>query len=184
MQMVDIEIFHKALKLTWFRRFFRGLCKNVEHLMKAFIKQPFLSYLGDDYYLAIAHEIGNPFWKEMIRYLALLFQANNHSFLTHPLWNNSKIRIDRSSIFLKKWNKKGIRFVNDLVDQEGRLLSRIDCGEKFNISLNFLQYFSVCQAIKCAYRAQLGQCSKQIPNPVFPCYIATVMSDKSVCSRT
>ena len=184
LKMVDIKIFHKALKLTWFRRFLKGGCENVEHLMNSFLKQPLhLSFLGDDYFLAKANETVNPFWKEMLTHLASLFQANYYSFLSHPLWKNSRIKIDKNSILLKSWSQKGILFVNDLVNEDGSLLSQTDCERKFNTSFNFLRYFSVCQAIKCAYKMELGQCSKHLHNPVVPSYIATLMSDKSGCSR-
>ena len=65
--------------------------------------------------------------------------------MAQPLFWNSKIQIDQKSIFFKKWNQKGIRFINDLVDQDGRILSPNEYEKKFSISLDFLQYSSVCQ---------------------------------------
>ena len=147
--MVDIDIFHKSLKLTWFRMFWGDMCNDVEHLMKAFLKQPLLLYLGDDYFFTLANKIDNPFWKEMLKYLGMVIQSNTHSFPAQPLWKNSKIQIDQKSIFFKKWNQIGIRFINDLVDQDGRILSRNEFEKKFSTSLDFLQYFSVCQVIIC-----------------------------------
>ena len=95
--------------------------------------------------------IDNPFWKEMLKYLGMFIQSNSNSFLAQPLWKNSKIQIDQKSIFFKKWNQKGIRFINDLVDRNGRIRSRNEFKNKISTSLDFLQYFSVCQVIKCTY---------------------------------
>ena len=100
--MVDVDIFHKSLKLTWFRISVWETCvlKDVEHLMKAFLKQPLLFNLGDDYFFTLARKIDNPFGKEMLKYLGLFIQSNNNSFLAQPLWKNSKIQIDQKSIYL------------------------------------------------------------------------------------
>ena len=79
---MDVDIFHKSMKLTWFKRFLGDNFKDVEHLMEACLKQPVLFYLGDDYIFTLANKIDNPFWKEMLKYLGLFIQSNSNFFGT------------------------------------------------------------------------------------------------------
>ena len=59
------------------------------------------------------------------------------------LWNNEEITIENKSIFWAHLFEKGICFVEDLLDENGNFLSLDDLQVKYNIHLNFLQYFQL-----------------------------------------
>ena len=63
------------------------------------------------------------------------------------LWNNEEITIENKSIFWAHLFEKGICFVEDLLDENGNFLSLDDLQVKYNIHLNFLQYFQLIAAI-------------------------------------
>ena len=65
----------------------------------------------------------------------LLIRADVSNWLSKPLWKNSSIQIGHESIFFKAWYEKGIRFINDLMDSSGRMISQEECGRKFNLKL-------------------------------------------------
>ena len=63
------------------------------------------------------------------------------------LWNNKKITIESKCIFWAHLFEKGICFVQDLLDQNGKFLSLEDLQVKCNVQLNFFQYFQLTAAI-------------------------------------
>ena len=63
------------------------------------------------------------------------------------LWNNKEIKIENKSIFWAHLFEKGICFVQDLLDKNGKFLSLDDLPVKYNVHLKFLQYFQLIAAI-------------------------------------
>ena len=53
---------------------------------------------------------------------------------------NSSIQIGREVVFFKVWYEKGIRYINDLIDSSGNIISQEECKRKFDLKLNFLSY--------------------------------------------
>ena len=63
------------------------------------------------------------------------------------LWNNKEITIENKSIFWTHLSEQGICFVHDLLDNNGRFLSLENVQRKYNVHLNFFQYFQLIAAI-------------------------------------
>ena len=64
------------------------------------------------------------------------------------LWNNKEITIENKSIFWAHLFEKGICFVQDLLDENGKFLSLDDLPVKYNVHPKFLQYFQLIAAIR------------------------------------
>ena len=76
------------------------------------------------------------------------------------LWNNREIKIEGKTLFWKTWFEKGIFLVQDLLNEDGKFLSLQEFQDKFDLEINFLQYFQMIAAIpseiKCsAYKTQI-----------------------------
>ena len=67
--------------------------------------------------------------------------------LTCPLWFNDQIRIDRKPVYLKVLYGKGIKFISDIFDSIGNLLSYNDFCHTYNIQLPFLHYHGLITAV-------------------------------------
>ncbi len=53
-------------------------------------------------------------------------------------WFNPYIKINNDIVFFKNWYKKGIKFINDLLDQEsGNFLSHDALNDKYHINASF-----------------------------------------------
>jgi len=63
------------------------------------------------------------------------------------LWNNKEITIESKSIFWKCLFEKGIYFVQDLLNTDGKFLSLEIVKRKYNVQLNYLKYFQLIAAI-------------------------------------
>ena len=59
------------------------------------------------------------------------------------LWNNKEITIENKSIFWTHLFEKGMCFIQDF----GKFLSLDDLQVKYDVHLNFLQYFQLITAI-------------------------------------
>ena len=63
------------------------------------------------------------------------------------LWNNTDINIENKSVFWKAWRDKNVLFVQDLLNNQGSYLSPQVFSDKYNIKVNFLQYYQITSAI-------------------------------------
>lgn len=63
------------------------------------------------------------------------------------LWNNKHKTIENTCIFWRNLFESGICFVRDVLDENGKFLSLEKFELKYNVHLNYLQYFQVIAAI-------------------------------------
>ena len=63
------------------------------------------------------------------------------------MWNNRDINIENKSVFWKAWRDKNVLFVQDLLNNQGNYLSPQEFRDKYNIKVNFLQYYQITSAI-------------------------------------
>ena len=93
---------------------------------------------GDKYPSILLHNTYNPFWKDVILAslsLHLAIKKTNIQVYNTPLWFNSDINIG----FKREWLEKGYTKLNDILDQNGNLLSNNDMTTN-GLKLNFLEY--------------------------------------------
>ena len=80
----------------------------------------------------------------------------NKWFEKYYAGKNSFIKVDHKTLYFKKWIKKGLVFVQDLLDQNGRLLSKDDFSRKASLTLAWLQYESIIAAIPKAWKTLIN----------------------------
>ena len=80
--------------------------------------------------------------------------------MAQPLWLNNLIKIDNKHIFKKTWVKKGIFFVNDLIDENGNIYSKQTLCEKYNLPVTFLEYYGLIAAIPMEWKNTVKGCNK------------------------
>ena len=64
------------------------------------------------------------------------------------LWWNDGIMIGNKSIKYKDWCQKGVRFVNDLLTDNGHFLEYTDFCNLYQLNSNILNYYGIVNAIK------------------------------------
>lgn len=86
------------------------------------------------------------FHKQILQFWKMIF---THNFSPHGsiLWNNRVITINRKSIFRRDWYEKGILFVKDVMDSDGRLLDYRAWLEKYDLNCTQREYNKICKAI-------------------------------------
>ena len=58
------------------------------------------------------------FYKDILRFFSYIFVNKSARYI---IWNNKEVLIDKKSIYWENWKNKGILFIQDLLDQEGKL---------------------------------------------------------------
>ena len=158
-KMVDIKIFLHALKLIWVRKWYSA---NESTMMRKqftyFIanKINFVFDGGAHYIASKLHLITNHFYRDVL--LALIEMKHKiHSCNVRDknvdmfLWLNDDIKIDGTPYILNEWYSKGIHRINDLLNENGAFYNLQQFTEKYNIRVNFLRFFGICQSIKACF---------------------------------
>ena len=94
------------------------------------------------------------FYKELLEYFQEL-RSNCEDPLQREfiLWNNKDINVENKSVFWKFWRDKNVLFVQDLLNNQGNYLSPQEFSNKYNIKVNFLQYYQILTAIPASLKS-------------------------------
>ena len=152
-KVTDLCMHCKSLKISWIRRFICSESFSL-HMFQSFLPPPYTSlqlFMGAEYYKELATTIRNPFWEEVLSAFSDLTQFTVNDIACQPLWNNPKIKVNDNVIYYKSWCAKGVRFVNDVLKTDGSFLSYFDFQHKYNVHVNFLQYYGFCNAIRFGF---------------------------------
>jgi hypothetical protein len=99
------------------------------------------------------------------------------------LWNNKEITIESKSIFWRHLFEKGICSVHDLLDTNGKFLSLENAQLKYNVHLNFFQYFQLIAAIP-SYLKKEAQETVLTNRDILDEIDVFYLSDKKIISLT
>ena len=88
-------------------------------------------------------------WKEALLSWACLLDTNipdeENKKLSSPVWYSPKV--SKMELYLPQWFNKGIVFVSDLIDSQGKFFSHHDLISKYSGPYNFLDYHRVRQCV-------------------------------------
>ena len=153
-KMIDIYAHCQSLKISWIRRIVKGsidsyiLCFLIASLPRQDDVILYMTCMGNHYFRELSKQTYNIFWSDMFSAYSyfLTIHYNNHvNVSSQPIWNNDNIKIGNLPIYMKKWCQKGVRFINDILDEEGRFLSLKDFQNIYDVRSNFLFLpYTVC----------------------------------------
>ena len=86
--------------------------------------------------------------------------------LQTPIFYNKNIKIWGSYMFYKAWYKRGIRFLNDLINENGTFYSHEEFQEITGINFDTLQYHETINAIKAYLKDIKINITHKMKNPV------------------
>ena len=98
-----------------------------------------------------------------------LLSMHGDNISMQPLWNNDYIKIGNIPIYSSKLCKKGVRFVNDILETNGDFFFSLEhFQEKCNIQIIFLFY----RGLHDANREWFNNCTifNKVPQPLSPRY--------------
>lgn len=151
LKMLNIEAYIQGLKLTWIRRLLGSDSKLTKlFFIQANIETECFAYTGMD---SNVNRITNKFWREVNEAWCELEKKQKETLKEtdisqETIWRNENIKVDNCKVFYKSWAKAGIWLINDLLSEDGKLLSFQQFQHIFSINTNFLIYHGILSAIR------------------------------------
>ena len=150
LKMINVINFEKALKLKWLK--YNLLHKKQDGFGLVDIDVQNLENItvfGGEWVLKHCKAL-NPFWKDVFSYwrefCASQQIVSNNEISCSAIWYNKCLNTE--NIHFPSWSKKGINFVNDIIDTYGNVLSLQTLKDRFKLNINFLHYHTVHTLIK------------------------------------
>ena len=165
---------------TWIRRLLLNESKWQE-LIKIHINLEMLTSCNVEYIQDILSTLNNQFCKDVLKsFLDINYETEigEEQILKSPLFYNRNIKIDRKYVFYKTWYDKGIRFVNDLVNQNGSFYSYQEVGIDGS-PLNILKYQGFIDSLKHFLSHTQIKLTKKVQDPFIPSHIKVFLQQKS-----
>ena len=186
LRMVDLENFIYSMKITWIRRYIHQpkTYFSIFNFMCPFMND--FQNFGAEFISTKIKRINNPFWKDVFSsykvFLDSLKPRTWDQFLSQPIWFNSNFKVGGTCMFYRNWYERGIRFVNDLLDENGSLLSYENVTQMFDLRTNFLDFRSVITTVRrflTMSNLNVAQCKLNVP--FLPFTLIEVLRNKKGC---
>ena len=150
LKMLNLNAFMGALKLTWIRRLLLSDCKW-QHFIKSEIDMKKLAACKTKYIEKIFSKVQNRFWKDVLQSFININKvkvSKQEQVLKSPLFLNENIKIGGSYIYYSSWFQIGIRYINDLIKDNGEFYTYEEFKDITGIHPNTLVYHGTIRAIK------------------------------------
>ena len=146
----DIKAYIKALKLTWFRKFFNCDHKWKYILLSTYPEMRNLHKYGPSIYADLNHT--NYFWKHVFEaYEQFSYKVKPKTpdeLLTEPLFFNKNIQIGNSCVHLKSLLRKEVYMIGHLIDDTEQFYSYEDFVLKYNVNINYITLLGLQRAVQ------------------------------------
>ena len=140
----------ESVKLTWIRRLLVEDCKW-QVFIKQYIHVEKLTGCSAKYLEKVLLQLPNHFWRDVIQsFISINKNITNteDNILKSSIFYNNNIKIGGSHIFLKSWFDRGIKYINDLIDENGKFYQLNEFKMKTGIQTNFLEYNGLIKSIR------------------------------------
>jgi hypothetical protein len=151
-----VESHLNALKVSWLKRVEMGDQKWVKlfHFITDLTKNDLFQF-GKTRFHYIKPNIKNDFWHDVLQAWALVTSNYNcdpnldyNCIARNYLWWNDKIKIGNKSVHYRHWMNKGIYFVNDLLNEDGKFMSFDQFQRVYDLKTNLLEFQGMINCIR------------------------------------
>ena len=147
--MLDLLSFVKSMKISWIKRLLTSNntwdiiitsdIPNVKEIVK----------YGSKKIYKMIESVNNSFWKDVLEAFATFsnaFQPEVAELLAEGVWYSQFTKFKLSII--KTWDKKGIRFLSDLIDTDtGKIHTKESLERTFDVKMTVLCYTSLIRSL-------------------------------------
>lgn len=95
-----------------------------------------------------------------------------------PIFYNNDIKVGGQFIYYNEWYKRGVRYINDLVKNNGDFYSPEEFSKIAGIQIDYLQYYGTIQAITSYVKKANITLTHKEQNPFIPSNILPLMQNK------
>ena len=159
LKLTNINAFCSALKLSWIKR----LCTsqgNWQSLFECSVTQEksLIWNLDCQSTKRFAVSVTNLFWQDVLNswwnYKSIF--ENEINIRTYPIWNSYFLLNDNIIQRKDELVNKGIYFINDLLDEQGQFYGYQEFIEKYQLQLNFVDFYSLTHSIPRKWRTEIN----------------------------
>ena len=180
LKMINAINFEKAQKLKWLQ--YNILQRNKVEcniLHKDLKNLENITTFGGEW-CANYYKILNPFWKAVFSYWADFCASqqivSNNDISSSAIWFNK--HLNTKYIHFSNWSKKGINFVNDIIDNKGNVWPLQILKEKYDLNINFLHYYTVQSLVKKFIVKNKKGNNFEIKTPYIPFHLKAVLKSQ------
>ena len=180
LKMIHTENFIKSLKITWLRRLEQSDSAWAT-LLKSSLPNWFPAFhtLGNNFLEEILHSL-NLFWRDVFTAVCEFRKLVHDNILLTPLWCNETFKINNEYMFIVRWFKKGLVYINDFMDENHDIMSLQDINDRFSLRIPFTTYFSIVRNIRSIIHQRYLDA---VHRPVIPKYLNLILSEKKGCKK-
>ena len=182
-EMIDINSFEKALKLTWMKRILqpRNIWKN---LGPKNIDIQSVIDTGGYISTTLLKKTTNVFWKELYQnWNEFLCKRSTHTdideIVTQPLWSNPHLS-DRE-FFVKEWYDLGLRWIKDIINENGEIRPFQELKQNFKFNGHFLTYAKLLDIIPKQWKRIVNTAKKPINLDIQGKKLSDILSNHRPC---
>lgn len=146
--MLEVDSYIEALKATWVRREIKSNHSWTALFKETVSRDRFLWEMNGRSLNEFSKQISNPFWVEVLRSYASLcngIKIEENNLSRYSLWFSDVTKHQTSCI--NAWRKKGLRYISDLINDEGQFLSFQQLKFLFQVSGSYLDYIGIMSSL-------------------------------------
>ena len=152
LKMVNLRHYICALKGSWIRKLITKDSKYINIFESKYTNISDLINRGTEFINKLITNNNNPFWNDVLEsWIQICEKIEPVTFddiLMTNLWDNRKLKIANRHIFYKRWYENRIYFIKDLFNADGILMTYNQFIQKYNLTINFMEFFGVRRAVE------------------------------------
>ena len=171
--MPDFDIINKSLKAAWAKRLSVPDCAMWKSLPLEYLRDVgggFIFYCNFSL-KTLPHLSGLPlFYKDVLNAWERIVghtPGSKYEVENEIIWNNKFITIAGKSVFYRSWYEAGVKYIKDLITENGNLMTLNAFQHTFGIKTHFLQYLGLLNAIPTSWKKKLKSNFKE--NETYDC---------------
>lgn len=188
LNMPDLDSKIKAMKFLCIKRLlvYQNSCTaTAKHFLKTNNLERFFSYKQHtDTFQNLP-----PYYKQLLEIWSSVHNSKPNTareIKSEIIWNNAEIMIGGKSIYLDKWKRQGILYINDIIDKNNgnNFKSLVQIFNEYGIRSNFLTYEGIKRAVPREWvnTLRLNQNNNDNENLIDK-EVYVYLQDKKLCAR-
>ena len=174
LKMINIQNFIVGLKATWIKRTISSFNSQWIQLFQTTITTVNkIQTRGLSWLKYLATITSNEFWKDTLLAYAHVSQlqkiTDNQEINTIPLWYNDLLT--EQPVFFKNWQENGIDFIDDIISQDGSVITLDHLQNKYNCIISWFEYIRIHTAVTRFININKTENSFETPSPYLPFHL-------------
>ena len=151
--MLEVDSYIEALKATWIRREIKSKHSWTLLFQEYVSRGRFLWEMNGRSLNEFAKQISNSFWVEVLTSFASLcngIKIEDQNLSRYSIWFSDVTKHETTCI--NAWRRKGLRYLSDLIDHEGQLLTFQQVKNLYQVGGSYLDYIGIIRSLPCEWK--------------------------------